>query len=295
MNARWKPWLWASPAVLTLFLLLLWPVGQMLRLSFCRGGGGRGFGIGGSFYEPGTWTFEVYRSLAGSVYFWEILGFTVWLGGVVTALCLVLAYPAAHFMWQLPQRWKGVALAAVVIPKLSNLLVSVYGLKLILADYGAVNRALAWLHLTSEPVNLQHSTAGVVIGKTLLILPYTILFLWTGLERIDRSLPTAARGLGAGAWATFCRVTLPLSLPAIGAATTVSLIWGLGAFISPFLLGSPQQITLAIDVQHQTFENLNWPRGAAEAMALLLALAALVALVAVPLRFFARRFGLQPP
>jgi ABC-type spermidine/putrescine transport system permease subunit I len=252
-----------------LLALLVWPMIYLVRLSLCEGGNRSGFGIGSSFYKPGTWTTEVYRTLASERYFHEILGYTIQLGFVTTALCVLLAFPVAHWIWQLPRHWKPAALACVIVPKLASLLVTIYGLKIILGDHGPVNQFLIWTGLIREPLALQHSAAGVVIGKTLLVLPYTILLLWTGLERLDRSLLAASRGLGAGAWTTFVRVTLPLSRPALASAALVSLIWALGAFISPYLLGSPQQITLAVDVQRQMFENLHWPRAAAEGVMLL--------------------------
>lgn len=288
------PWLWAAPTLLLLLALLLSPALQLVRLSFCQGGGGQsGFGIGGSFYKPGTWTLDVYSKLAGDRYFWDILGFTVWLGLVVTALCVLLAYPTAHFIWTLSKRWKLLALGAIVVTKLSSLLVTIYGLKLILGDYGPVNEFLNWTRIVHRPLALQSSAAGVVIGETLLVIPYTILLMWAGLERVDRSLVAAARGLGAGPARSFLSVTLPLSLPALATATLVSLIWALGAFISPYLLGSPQEITLAVDVQRQMFENLHWPRGAAEGIGMLLTLSFLVALYAIPHRWLLEKFGVE--
>ncbi len=294
MKSSRTAWLWAAPALLLLAGLFVWPALYLIRLSFNKGGGGQsGFGIGGSFYQPGTWTTDVYATLAGERYFWEILGFTVWLGLVVTALCVLLAYPVAHFIWTLPRRWKAVALAAVIVPKLSSLLVTIYGLKLILGDHGPVNDFLRAIGLSGDPVMLQNNATGVVIGKVLLVLPYTILLIWAGLERIDRQLIAAARGLGAGAWQSFLRVTLPLSLPALSTATLVSLIWGLGAFISPYLLGSPQEITLAVDVQRQMFENLNWPRAAAEGVGLLGTLALLALIFGLAHRWLLKRTGLE--
>jgi len=286
-------WLWAAPSILLLTGLGVWPVFRLLRLSFNEGGGRSGFGIGQSFYKPGTWSLENYLELAGDRFFWEVAGFTAWLGVVVAALCIAFGYPAAHFIWERRGPWKVAALAAVVVPKLSSLLVTVYGLKLILDDHGAVNSLLQGLGFRGEPIALQHNAAGVVIGKTVLVLPYTILLIWAGLERIDRRLLDAARGLGASPWKAVTQVTWPLSLPAVGTAALVSLIWGLGAFISPYLLGSPEEITLAVDVQRQMFENLNWPRAAAEGVALMLVLALLCGLYLLPQRWLERSAGLK--
>jgi ABC-type spermidine/putrescine transport system permease subunit I len=93
-------------------------------------------------------------------------------------------------------------------------------------------------------------------------------------------LEAAAQGLGASRWQTFRRVTLPLSARGLALAGMISLIWGLGAFISPYLLGGPEQITLAVDVQKQAFENLNWPRAAADAVLMLIVVTLVVALFA---------------
>ncbi|MDQ6808044.1 MAG: ABC transporter permease [Verrucomicrobiota bacterium] len=288
------PWVWAAPTILLLLVLLLWPALQLIRVSLYEGGGGQsGFGIGGSFYKPGTWTLAVYSGLASDRYFWEILSFTVWLGVVVAALCIALGYPTAHFIWQLPQRWKAAALGAVIVTKLSSLLVTIYGLKLILGDFGPVNEFLSWAGLTHAPLRLHDSATGVVIGETLLVIPYTILLIWAGLERLDKTLLAAARGLGAGSVFSFLHITLPLSLPALATATLVSLIWALGAFISPYLLGSPQELTLAVDVQRQMFENLHWPRGAAEGVGMLVTLSLLVALYAIPHRWLLRKYGME--
>lgn len=266
-------WGWAAPSIVLLVTLLVWPMMFLARLSFCKGGGSSGFGIGGGFYEPGTWTLKVYDTLLHEKYFWDVTGFTIWLGFVVTVICVVLGYPTAHFLWQLPKRWKPIGLACVIIPKLSSLLVTIYGLKIILGDHGPINEMLLQLGIIQKPLALQYTPTGVIVGKSLLILPYTILLIWGGLERLDRGLLSAARGLGASPWQTFLRVTLPLSLPALAAGAIISLIWGLGAFISPYLLGSPDEITLAVDVQRQMFENFNWPRGAGEGMAMLFTLA----------------------
>lgn len=295
LASRARHWIWAAPAVVLLLILLIWPAAQLVRLSLYSGGGQSGFGIGGGFYKPGTWTTGAYQALLEDRYFWEILGFTMWLGAVVTAICVVLAYPTAYWITRLSKRWKIAVLAAVIVPKLSNLLVTIYGLKLILGDHGSINDFLQWSGMTSAPIALQNSTTGVVIGKTILVLPYTILFLWIGLQRIDRTLVASARGLGASPWTAFMRVTFPLSLPALATAALVSLIWALGAFISPYLLGGPEQITLAVDIQRQFFENLNWPRGAAEGVAMLVTLAILVATYSWPHRWLLRHYGMEAP
>ncbi|MGE3805200.1 MAG: ABC transporter permease, partial [Gemmataceae bacterium] len=170
-----------------------------------------------------------------------------------------------------------------------NVLVVIYGLELLLGNSGPINATLVGLGAVSEPLKLYHNFTGVVIGEVYLILPYAVLVLVSALDRIDASLVPAARGLGASPWQAFWRVTLPLSAPGIALAALLSLIWALGAFAGPVLLGSPEELTLAVEVQRQTFENLNWPRGAATAVLMLLTLCACLALYQVPAKFLRSR------
>jgi ABC-type spermidine/putrescine transport system permease subunit I len=275
---RLGAWLPAAPAALLLLLFLAGPLVLLLRVSFFAEAGGAGF------YRPGSWSADSYRALLGDGYFRSVWSFTVLLGAGVAALALLLAYPLALFIRSLPPRAKALALAAVVLPKLASVLVVVYGLKVLLGSSGPVNGLLLALGAAHEPVALYPNLLGVVVGEVYLLLPYPVLVLAAGLERIDPELTAAARGLGATPWQAFRRVTLPLSLPALAVAAQLSLVWALGALLGPLLLGGPEETTLALEVQRLTLEKLNWPRGAAAAVVMLLTLAACLAFLAWPLR-----------
>jgi ABC-type spermidine/putrescine transport system permease subunit I len=292
--SRSRPYLLAAPAVVLLLGFLVAPMLQLVRVSLYDGGGRSGFGIGGGgFYKPNTWTLKAYQTLLGETYFREVWTFTVLLGVGVAGVTLAIAYPLSLFIHRLPPKAKTLALTAVVLPKLANVLVLIYGLELLLGNAGPVNGLLVGLGAVSEPVTLFHNLAGVLIGETYLILPYAVLVLVAALDRIDPTLVPAARGLGAGPLRAFWRVTLPLSAPGIALAALLSLIWALGAFTGPILLGSPQELTLAVEVQRQTFENINWPRGAATAVLMLVTLAGCLALYEAPARLL-RRWGGRP-
>jgi ABC-type spermidine/putrescine transport system permease subunit I len=287
-TSGWRPLLWSAPAIFLLLFLFLVPLFLLVRVSLYEGGGRSGFGIGG-FYRPGTWTTQTYTTLLGESYFRQILGFTLFLGAAVTVLTLLVAYPLAFYIHRLPGRWKALALTIVVLPKLANILVIIYGLELLLGNSGPINDTLVSLGVVSEPLMLFHNLTGVLIGEVYLILPYAVLVLVAALDRIDANLVPAARGLGAGSWRAFWRITLPLSAPGISLAALLTLIWALGAFVGPVLLGSPEELTLAVEVQRQTFENVNWPRGAATAVLMLGTLCACLALYRAPARLLTGR------
>jgi ABC-type spermidine/putrescine transport system permease subunit I len=269
---RLWPSLLAAPAALLWLAFLLGPLGLLVRLSLCHSDPGR------DFYQPGTWTLHSYRELAGEVYFRQVLGFTLLLGVAVTLLTLLLAYPLALFIHGLRPRGRALALTAAVLPKFAGVLVVVFGLKLLLSNDGPVNRLLLLLGVVGQPLPLGRNLAGVVIGETWLLLPYAVLILVAALARIDPDLVPAARGLGATPWQAFRRITLPQSVPGLLVAGELTLLWSLGALVGPLLLGSPQQRTLAVEVQRQALEYSDWPRAAATAVVMLLALAACLAL-----------------
>lgn len=277
-HLNWRPLLLALPALVLLAVFFVGPILYLIRLSLYEGGGSSGFGIGsGGFYKPNTWTLASYVTLLTDKYFRDVFLFTILLGVGVTLLTLLLAYPLALTIHELPPGFKVLALVAVILPKLANPLLIVYGLQLILSNTGPINTILLALGIISQPLTLLHNLLGVVIGETYLGIPYAVLILVTTLDRIDDRLVSAASGLGASRWKAFWRITFPLSLPGLALATTITLIFAMGAFVTSYLLGSPEQITLAVDVQKQTFENLNWPKGAAEAIIpVLLSLAILI-------------------
>jgi ABC-type spermidine/putrescine transport system permease subunit I len=266
LSERREPWHLAliAPAVLLLAVFLAGPLLLLLRVSLFVPAGSRGF------YQPGTWTAGNFADLLGDRYFREVLTFTVLFAAAVTLLVLVIAYLLALFIHGLPARQKALALGAVVLPKLGSMLVVVCGLQALLSGGGPVNRLLSALGLAG-PVPLTRNLAGAVVGETYLLLPYAVLLLLVALGRIDPALVAAARGLGASRWQAFRRVTLPLSGPGLAAAGQLTMIWALGAFVGPLLLGGPEETTLAVEVHRQAVENNRWPAGAAVAVVLIAA------------------------
>jgi ABC-type spermidine/putrescine transport system permease subunit I len=275
------PWLLAAPAVVLLVCFFLGPLVLLVRVSLFESAVPEGL------YRPGTWSVRAYAELLGGRFGRGIIGFTVGLGVGVAVLSVLIGYPLALFIHSLPRRAKLLALGVVVLPKLANVFVVLYGVNLLLGRAGPVNQTLQWLGVIHEPLLLTHNLVGVLIAETYLIMPYAVLILVPALGRIDPDLTAAARGLGAGRWGAFRRVTLPLSLPGLVVAGELCLIWALGAFVGPVLLGGPEQATLSVLVQRQGLEYSDWPRAAATAVLTLATVAVCVALYTVP----ARRLG----
>src|SRR5262245_47119286 len=218
-SSRLIPWLLAAPAVALLVVFALGPLALLVRVSLFESAGGEGL------YRGGTWSVRAYAELLGGRFGRGVIGFTVALGVAVAALAVLIGYGLALYIHSLPRRAKLLALGVVVLPKLANVFVVLYGVNLLLGNSGPLNGILLRLGVTSEPLLLTHNLAGVLIAETYLILPYAVLVLVPALDRIDPALVSAARGLGASPWAAFRRVTLPLSLPGVAVAGQLCLIW----------------------------------------------------------------------
>ena len=272
------------PILSILLIFFAGPLLWLFRVSLYKSAGASGFGIGGAtghgggYYIEGTWTLENYARFFTDSYFLSVLSFTLELAAIITAITMLLAYPMAYYIYKAGRRLKTILLIFVLLPKLSNMLVLVYGLQIILAHNGIINGLLLAFGLVNQPVQLVYTLFSVAVGEILLILPYAIFVITAALHTLDPTLRDAARGMGASSFKTFWLITFPLSLPGACVALLITIVWGLGAFVSPALLGSPNTQTLALEVPKQTFENVNWAMGSAIAF-IILALMTLIVLL----------------
>jgi ABC-type spermidine/putrescine transport system permease subunit I len=253
VNRHLTPYLLSTPAAALLLGLLASPLVLLVRVSLYEPARGRGF------FAPGTWTPANYAAVADG-HGLELLGYTVLFGAGVAALSVLIAYPLALFVRFLSFPWRHVALACVLLPKLASVLVVLFGLQQI-----------------QQMLGLVRGPVGAVAAEVFLILPYAVLVLFVQLLGIDWALESAACGLGASRWQVFRRITLPLSVPGLVLAGQLALVWGLGAFLGPLLLGGPDQTTLSVEVHRQAFEYGRWPRAAAVAVLLVATVGACLA------------------
>ena len=164
---------------------------------------------------------------------------TVTMALLVTLTCIVFAYPIAYYMARIASpRVRGVMVVAVVMPLWASYLIKAYSWRLILAQDGVLDWALKPLGLTSPG----YGDLAVWIVFVYLWLPYMILPIFAGLERIPSSLLEASSDLGGRSWITFRRVIFPLSVPAIAAGSIFTFSLTLGDYIVPGLVSTTQFI-----------------------------------------------------
>jgi putative spermidine/putrescine transport system permease protein len=175
-------------------------------------------------------TTEVYRTVTIR---------TVTMALLVTLTCIVLAYPIAYYMARVASsRVRGIMVVAVVMPLWASYLIKAYSWRLVLADDGVLD----WL---LKPLGLHtpgYGDLAVWIVFVYLWLPYMVLPIFAGLERIPNSLLEASSDLGGKSWITFRRVIFPLTVPAIAAGSIFTFSLTLGDYIVPGLVSTTQFI-----------------------------------------------------
>ena len=144
---------------------------------------------------------------------------------------------------------------------------------------GVINSGLKTLGFISEPLEfLLYNPAAVMITLAHAWAAFAILPIYVSLEKIDRSLLEAARDLGENAFITFVRVTLPLSLPGVIAASLLVFIPTGGDYVTPSLVGGPSGIMIGNIIQSMFGKALNWPLGAAISVISMLTVALMISL-----------------
>ena len=186
-----------------------------------------------------SFTLENFESLWNEPVYRTIVWRTIRTALLVTITDAVIAFPIAFYMAKLAsRRGKALLVVGILLPLWSSYLVKVYAWRTLLSTGGAINWAL-------EPLGLHgpgYGTTAVWLVFSYLWLPYMILPIYAGLERIPDSLISASEDLGASPFTTFRRVILPLSFPAVVAGSIFTFSLTLGDYITPRLVSNDQFI-----------------------------------------------------
>ena len=219
-----------------------------------------------------------WRKLLGDAFTWRVLGSTLWLGVKVTALCLVIGFALAWAFVRCP-RWVQTALIVVIVlPLLTSVVVRTFAWIVILGRQGIVNSVLSAIGWIDAPLKLLYTDGGLVVALANVQLPLMTLPLITALQKLDPNLQDASAALGAGAWTTFRRVTVPLALPGILAGCLLTYAAAITAFITQSLVGGGQMLFMPMYLYQQASTLQNWPYAAAISILFLVAVLLCVSL-----------------
>jgi len=240
-------------------------------------------------WNPLHWTganfTAVFHDLVGqSAFVGPIFLRTLVYVAVASVLSLLIAYPAAYFVTRYAGRRKVLYLALLIAPFWISYMMRMLAWIDLLQTNGYINRALLDLHLVSQPVDwLGGLSLTVILGLVYGYIPYLILVLYAGLDRIDQRLLEAGRDLGLGRARTFLRVTLPLSRQAILTGMLITVLPMMGDYFTNQMLSgasSTAMIGNVIDSQLNTASQQS--QGAALSLLLL-------AVLLVPMLYYVFR------
>lgn len=254
-----------SPGLTYLVVLLLVPL--VLVLSYTLFQRGR---FGGVVYEV---TGENFSRLLDPLYL-GVVGTSLKLAGLTTLIALLLGYPTAYLIAQLPRKWKTVALVAVVLPFWTNFIIRVYAWIILLNGPGLLNSGLKAIGL--GPYELLYNQGAIVLGLLYSYLPLMVLPLYAAIERLDPQLREASANLGASGFTTFRRVTLPMTVPGVLTGCLFVFVPSFGNFVIPEMLGGGKSIMVGNLIRTEFLRARDWPFGSTLALALVAVLVVLL-------------------
>ena len=210
------------------------------------------------------------------------------ISGIVTICTVILAYPIAYYVAMFGGKAKSLLLLLITIPFWTSYLIRIFLWKVILGYNGVINGSLMGMGIIEEPLTfILYNANAVVLTLAHAWAPFAILPIYVSLTKIDKSLLEAARDLGDNAFQRFIRVTLPLSMPGVIAATLVVFIPTVGDYVTPKLLGGTDGLMIANMIQVQFGKANNAPLGSALAIISMFT----VGLISIGFVLFSRKIG----
>ena len=239
--------LWILP-VTFLCLFYFYPLESILRLSFSRSDTG--------FLNP---FFEAVQSSS----IMGVLGFTIWQAGLSTLLTLLLGLPGAFLLARFNFPGKSLLKAITGVPFVMPTLVVAAGFNALLGNKGWVNIALmSGLSLSKPPIQFTNSLTAILVAHIFYNTTIVLRMVGDFWSHLDPKLNQAAQCLGANRWQEITKITIPLLLPIIAAASLLVFIFDFTSFGVILILGGPRFSTLEVEIYYQTISLFNLPLAA---------------------------------
>lgn len=280
-------WMLLAPALIVIGVFGLFPLTISMVYSVLSPGtyGGVTWELSGEAYIQFLFERDIFDdTLSFSTTYLQIYGRSVGLALVATLGALILGFPTAYFIASKPREQRSFWLFLITLPFWTNLLIRTYAILLIIRDEGIINIGLQKMGVISSPLNILYTDGAVFIGLIYSYLPFMVLPLYASLEKLDFRIVEAAYDLYATRFQVLRRIILPSAKPGIVAGCILVFIPGLGAYITPTLLGGGKELMIGNMIALQFGSSRNWPFGSAAALILM-------AVVMVALIIYVRNEG----
>lgn len=220
--------------------------------------------------------FGNYAHFFADFFYPAILIRTIRIAVETVLLCLVLGYIPAYYISRSRTRYRHLLILLLMLPFWISYIIRTLSWINILGDSGLINYLLLNRGIIGEPLHLLYNEASVLMGLIQYLLPFMILNIYISLESIDRNLFEAGRSLGCTEWQVFREVTWPLSLPGVSAGCLLVFVLASGTYLTPMILGGPENTMFANIIFERVISVLDWPFGSALSVILLMILMTVV-------------------
>ena len=251
------------PAIIAVCVVIVIPVGWLFSLSFLD--------------SSGQLSLVNYQKMIEYKSYMRVLRTTFNVSFLTTFLCILIGYPLAYFLSQVPKKYVGLFMLTVLLPFWTSLLVRTYAWLVMLQRNGLINNFAIDLGIWDTPVKLAHNLNGTLIGMVHIMLPFLVLPLYAAMRRIDRQALQAAANLGATPVQAFWQIFVPLSLPGVVAGSLIVFVLCLGFYVTPAVLGGGKVILVSMQITAILEDQFNW--GAASALGVVLLVATFIVLL----------------
>ncbi|KAB8312205.1 ABC transporter permease [Erwinia endophytica] len=208
-------------------------------------------------------TGEITKLPASQALYINVLLRTLWIALVVTLLCVGIGYPLAYWLAKQPTNRANLLMILVLLPFWTSLIVRTASWIVLLQSGGLINHALLGLGIIDHPLALVFNRIGVFISMTHILLPFIVLPLYAVMKGISPSYIRAAVSLGAHPFIAFWRVYVPQTYAGVAAGALLVFMMAIGYYVTPALLGGPDDQMVSYFVAFFTNSTMNWGMAAA--------------------------------
>ena len=250
-----------SPGVLLLFLFFLFPMLELVRMSFMQ-------------YDRFTlykavFTWENYGKFFSDPFFVQMVFNSLKVGAYTTFFSLLIGYPVAYYLTRVRGIERTILSAACLLPIFVTILVTTLGWYIILLPFGIVQKLLVLLGIHRGPLRWLQSFWALIAVLVHLHIPYVVLILAASIQDVSDEKVNAARILGASTFRVFQKVVIPLTVPGIVSSAILVFADAVSSYLVPILITGTKISLLPISIFSYTTDLLNWPFGSTIAMLLL--------------------------
>jgi len=260
-TVRWSFYIFFIPVFLWLFLLIVLPQLEMLRMSF----------LGTDFYGESGLTVKNYMAFFTEPIYWLTFVRTAGYSILVTFIVMAVALPVAFYITKVVKlKFSGFLMILLLVPFWVSELIRVYGWTILLRESGVLNYFMVSLGLFKQPIEMLYNDITMIMGLVYTTNLFMVVPIIGVMESLDDSLIEAAYDLGANKFTIWTKIIIPYAMPGIISGGIIVFMLVLGSYLTPNLMGGKNSLWFTEQIYNQMIIYFNWNQGAAFGFLLLL-------------------------